>query len=197
MTLDGSKLRTDTHSLIVPTERIEHTILLIRGEKVILDRDLADLYGVETKRLNEQIRRNRDRFPADFLFCLTNKEVTILKSHFATSRLDWGGRRKLPYAFTEHGAIMAASVLNTPRAVEMSVFIVRAFVRLRAFLATHKELAEKLAELERKLESHDEQIVAIIDAIKRLMAPPGRPGAPAPPDKRRIGFRSKNGGPIK
>jgi hypothetical protein len=160
----------------------------MRGEKVILDRDLADLYGVETKRLNEQIRRNRNRFPADFLFRLTNKEVTILKSHFATSRLDWGGRRKLPYAFTEHGAIMAASVLNTPCAVEMSVFVVRAFVRLRAFLATHKEL-------ERKLASRDEQIVAIIDAIKRLMAPPARPDAPAPPDKRRIGFRSKNGGP--
>jgi len=194
VTLDGSKLRTDPHSLIVPTERIEHTILLIRGEKVILDRDLADLYGVETKRLNEQIRRNRNRFPADFLFCLTNKEVTILKSHFATSRLDWGGRRKLPYAFTEHGAIMAASVLNTPRAVEMSVFVVRAFVRLRNFLAAHKELAEKLAELERKLASHDEQIVAIIDAIKRLMAPPTRPDVPTPPDKRRIGFRAEDGG---
>jgi len=96
----------------------------------------------------------------------------------------------LPYAFTEHGAIMAASVLNTPRAVEMSVFVVRAFVRLRNFLAAHKELADKLAELERKLASHDEQIVAIIDAIKRLMAPSARPDAPAPPDKRRIGFQS-------
>ena len=113
-----------------------------------------------------------------------------MKLHFATSRLEWGGRRKLPYAFTEHGTIMAASVLNTPRAVEMSVFVVRAFVRLRAFLATHKELAEKLAELERKLESHDDQIVAIIDAIKRLMAPL------APADKRRIGFRAKDGGPV-
>lgn len=105
-------------------------------------------------------------------------------SHFATSNGGRGGRRKLPYAFTEHGAIMAASVLNTPRAVEMSVFVVRAFVRLRAFLATHQELADKLAELERKLASHDEQIVAIIDAIKQLMAPP------TPADKRRIGFQS-------
>ena len=169
---DKSSKRADPHSSIVPAERIQQIILLIRGEKVILDADLAALYSVTTKRLNEQVRRNRDRFPEDFSFRLTNKEVTILKSHFATSRLDWGGRRKLPYAFTEHGAIMAASVLNTPRAVEMSVFVVRAFVRLRAFLATHKELAEKLAELERKLESHDEQIVAIIDAIKRLMTPP-------------------------
>jgi hypothetical protein len=189
-----SSKRTDTHSPIVRTERIQQTILLIRGEKVILDTDLAALYGVTTKRLNEQVRRNRNRFPADFLFRLTNKEVTILKSHFATSRLDWGGRRKLPYAFTEHGAIMAASVLNTPRAVEMSVFVVRAFVRLRNFLAAHKELAEKLAELERKLAGHDEQIVAIIDAIKRLMAPPPRPDAPTPPDKRRIGFHAEDGG---
>ena len=187
----GSKSgkRTDPHSAIVPTDRIERRILLIRGEKVILDSDLADLYGVETKRLNQQVSRNRDRFPADFSFCLTNKEVTILKLHFATSRLEWGGRRKLPFAFTEHGAIMAASVLNTPRAVEMSVFVVRAFVRLRTFLATHKELAEKLAELERKLESHDEQIVAIIDAIKRLMAPPGKA------DKRRIGIHAEDGSP--
>ena len=118
-----------------------------------------------------------------------------MRSHFATSNGERGGLRYLPYAFTEHGAIMAASVLNTPRAVEMSVFVVRAFVRLRAFLATHKELAERLAELERKLAGHDEQIVAIIDAIRRLMAPPARPDAPAPPDKRRIGFHAEDGGP--
>lgn len=192
----GSKSsdREDHHSSVVPADRIEGKILLIRGEKVILDSDLADLYGVETKRLNEQIRRNRKRFPPDFVFHLTSKEVTILKSHFATSRLAWGGRRKLPYAFTEHGAIMAASVLNTPRAVEMSVFVVRAFVRLRAFLATHKELAEKLAELERKLASHGEQIVAIVEAIKHLMEPRKPPDLPAPPDKRRIGFHAENGG---
>jgi hypothetical protein len=115
-----------------------------------------------------------------------------LRLHFATSNGTRGGLRYLPYAFTEHGAIMAASVLNTPRAVEMSVFVVRAFVRLRNFLAAHKELAEKLAELERRLSSHDEQIVAIIDAIKRLMAPPPRPDAPAPPDKRRTGFQSED-----
>jgi hypothetical protein len=177
-----SSKRTDSQKTIIPADRIERTILLIRGEKVILDTDLAVLYGVTTTRLNQQVRRNIGRFPADFLFRLSWDEYSNLKSHFATSRLEWGGRRKLPYAFTEHGAIMAASVLNTPRAVEMSVFVVRAFVRLRNFLATHKDLAEKVAELERKLASHDEQIVAIIDAIKRLMAPTG------PADKRRIGF---------
>ena len=184
-----SSKRTGPHSSIVPTDRIERTILLIRGEKVILDADLAALYGVTTKRLNEQVRRNRDRFPEDFSFRLTRKEVTVLRSHFATSSGTHGGLRYLPLAFSEHGAIMAASILNTPRAVEMSLFVVRAFVRLRTFLATHKDLAEKLAELERKLESHDEQIVAIIDAIKRLMAPPG------PADKRRIGFHAEDGGP--
>ena len=158
----GSGKRTGSPSSIVPAERIQQIILLIRGEKVILDADLAALYGVETRRLNEQVIRNLHRFPDDFMFQLTRQELRALISQFAISNGGRGGRTKLPYAFTEHGAIMAASVLNTPRAVEMSVFVVRAFVRLRNFLATHKELAEKLAELERKLESHDEQIVAII-----------------------------------
>jgi len=184
-----SNERDDLHSSVVPADRIEGRILLIRGEKVILDADLAALYGTTTKKLNQQVKRNRHRFPADFLFRLTNKEVTNLRSHFVTSSSAHGGHRSLPYAFTEHGAIMAAAVLNTPRAVEMSVFVVRAFVRLRQLLTTHEELADKLAELERKLASHDEQIVAIIDAIKRLMAPP------APSNKRRIGFRDKDGGP--
>jgi hypothetical protein len=116
----------------VPPERIEEVILLTRGQKVILDFDLAEIYGVETRRLNEQVRRNIDRFPADFMFQLTPEESANLKSHFATSSSIWGGRRKLPQAFTEHGAIMAAAVLNSPRAVEMSVFVVRAFIRLRS-----------------------------------------------------------------
>ncbi len=190
----GNRIRksSDHQPSIVPAEIIERKILLIRGEKVIIDADLAALYGVETRRLNEQVVRNLDRFPGDFMFRLTRQELRALISQFAISNGGRGGRTKCPYAFTEHGAIMAASVLNTPRAVEMSVFVVRAFVRLRNFLAAHKELAEKLAELERKLESHDEQIVAIIDAIKRLMAPPARPDAPAPPDKRRIGFQSED-----
>jgi len=194
---DRSSKNSDPRTSFVPAESIEHKILLIRGEKVIIDADLAALYGVETRSLNQQVIRNLDRFPGDFMFRLTRQELRALISQFAISNGGRGGRTKCPYAFTEHGAIMAASVLNTPRAVEMSVFVVRAFVRLRAFLATHKELADKLAELERRLSSHDEQIVAIIDAIKRLMAPPARPEAPAPPDKRRIGFRSKNGGPMK
>jgi len=174
-------------ALLVPVERIERSILLIRGERVILDADLAELYGVETRRLNEQVRRNIERFPQDFMFQLSSEEFSNLKSHFATSRSGWGGRRKLPFAFTEHGAIMAASVLNTPRAVEMSVFVVRAFVWLRSMLATHKELAAKIAALERKLTTHDEQIIALIEAIKRLMAPP------EPPKRKRIGFHAKEG----
>jgi ORF6N domain len=189
-----SSEREDLHSSIVQADRIEQTILLIRGEKVILDVDLAALYGVTTKQLNQQVKRNQNRFPPDFMFKLLSeekKEVVTNCDHLSNMKYFKG----LPYAFTEHGAIMAASVLNTPRAVEMSVFVVRAFVRLRTFLAAHKELAEKLAELERRLASHDEQIVAIIDAIKRLMGPPARPDAPASDDKRRIGFHADGGGP--
>jgi hypothetical protein len=172
---------------IIPVEHIEHAIFLIRGERVIFDSDLAELYGVKTRRLNEQVRRNKGRFPKDFMFQLSPEEFEDLKSHFATSRSDWGGRRKLPFAFTEHGAIMAASVLNTPRAVDMSIFVVRAFVRLRSFLASHKELAIRLTELEKKLSTHDEQILSIIEAIKRLMS------SPPPTKKRPIGFRPGEG----
>ena len=168
---------------LIPAEAIEKVILVIRDQKVMLDSDLAEIYGVETKRLNEQVRRNIERFPSDFMFQLTAQEMKNLKSHFATSSSNWGGRRKLPFAFTEHGAIMAASVLSTPRAVEMSVFVVRAFVRLRTLLATHKELAAKFAELEKKLTVHDDQIRLIIEAIKQLMTPP------EPPTRRPIGFR--------
>ncbi len=130
---------------VIPVERIERSIFLIRGERVIIDADLAELYGIETRRLNEQVRRNIARFSQDFMFQLSSGEFSNLKSHFATSRSGWGGRRKFPFAFTEHGAIMAASVLNTARAVEMGVFVVRAFVRLRSMLATHKAVAAKVA----------------------------------------------------
>ena len=169
---------------LVPVERIERVILVLRGHKVLLDADLAALYGIKTRRLNEQVRRNIDRFPADFMFQLTPQEFVNLKSQFATSNSGWGGKRKLPFAFTEHGALMAASVLNSPRAVEMSIFVIRAFVKLRNMLATHRQLATKFGELERKLATHDQQIVVLFDAIRSLMAPPPKP-------KRRIGFSSE------
>ena len=160
---------------------VESRILFIRGEKVILDRDLAELYGIPVKRLNEQVKRNRERFPADFMFQLKASENEALRSQIATSNQGRGGRRYLPYAFTEHGAIMAATVLNSPKAVEMSVFVVRAFVRLRQMLATNHKLAAKIDELERKLESHDTAIQELIEAIKELMRPEESP-------RRKIGF---------
>ena len=145
-------------------------ILVIRGQRVILASELAALYEVETKRLNEQIKRNSGRFPADFMFQLTIEEFANLKSQFATS--SWGGRRTPPYAFTEHGAIMAASVLNSDRAVEMSVYVVRAFVQLRELMGNHKALAQKLAELERRVGNHDHSLAEVIDALRALMATP-------------------------
>ena len=176
---------------LFPIDAITSRILVVRGQKVMLDMDLAVLYGVTTKRLNEQIRRNVDRFPSDFVFQLTVQEVAFLRSQFATSspglrQRAWGGRRYSPYAFTEHGAIMAAMVLNSARAIEISVYVVRAFVQQRDVLLASKELAKRLAELEsrieRKLSSHDQAIAGILDAIRQLMAPP------EPPKKRRIGF---------
>lgn len=168
---------------LVPVEQITQSILVLRGQKVLLDAELAALYGVTTRRLNEQVRRNRRRFPEDFLFELTAAEFANLKSHFATS--SWGGRRKLPLAFTEHGAIQAATILNSPRAVEMSVYVVRAFVKLRDLLASNKVLARRLDELEarieKKLTTHDQAIAAILSAIRQLMHPPT-------PKRRPIGF---------
>lgn len=154
---------------IIPIEQIENKILLIRGQKVMLDSDLADLYGVKTGRLNEQVRRNRERFPEDFMFQLTKEETVALRSQFAISKGQRGGRRYAPFVFTEHGAIMAASVLNTRRAIEVSVFVVRAFIKLREVLATHKELARKLEEMEKK---YDAQFKVVFDAIRELMSPP-------------------------
>ncbi len=159
-------------------------ILEIRGQRVLLDSDLADLYEVDTKRLNEQVKRNADRFPTDFMFQLSPDEFSDLKSQFATS--SWGGNRKLPNAFTEHGAIMAASVLNSRRAVEMSVYVVRAFVQLRELLSSQKVLAEQLAKLERRISHHDNSLAEIIDALRSLMERPA-------PAKRGIGFTAKWG----
>jgi hypothetical protein len=169
-----------SESALVP--RIENRIFLVRGQKVLIDYDLAALYAVEVRALNQAVKRNKKRFPSDFIFQLTVKENEELKSQTVTSKSSRGGRRHLPYAFTEHGAIMAASVLNSPRAVEMSVFVVRAFVRLREALASHKALAAKFAELEQRLETHDKAIGEIIDAIRALMTPPEKP-------VRQIGFR--------
>jgi hypothetical protein len=156
---------------VVPIERIQNRILLIRRRKVILDHDLADLYGVSTGRLNEQVKRNIERFPSDFAFRLSEEEFKGLISQFAISNVGRGGRRKLPYAFTEHGAIMAASVLNSPQAVQVSVFVVRAFVQLRRMLAPYKELMARLDRLEQAVGTHDEQIIAIVEAIRLLMPP--------------------------
>ncbi|HED37638.1 MAG TPA: ORF6N domain-containing protein [Ignavibacteria bacterium] len=166
---------------VIPVEVVENKILMIRSQKVILDFHLAKLYNVETKILNKAVARNIDRFPVDFMFRLTQKEWNSLRFHFGTSNSGRGGRRYLPFAFTEHGALMVASVLSSPAAVKISILVVRAFVRLREILAANKELAQKLKELELKTESHDKQITAIFDAINQLLAPP-------PVTKKKMGF---------
>jgi hypothetical protein len=169
----------------VPIEGITRAILVLRGQRALLDAELASLYGVTTKRLNEQVRRNLDRFPADFMFQLTAAEDTALRSQIATSNTGRGGRRYLPYAFTEHGAIQAANVLNSPRAVEMGIYVVRAFVQLRELLSSNKDLARRLdqleARIEKKLATHDDAIAAMLSAIRQLMNPPA-------PKRRPIGF---------
>jgi hypothetical protein len=167
---------------LLPTEEITRAILVLRGHRVLLDSELATLYGATTKRFNEQVRRNRRRFPADFMFQLTAEESSSLRSQFATLKPGRGQHRKYrPYVFTEHGAIMAATILDSPHAVEMSVYIVRAFVQLREMLASKTALARKLNELDGKLKNHDEAITAILSAIRELMNPP-------PPKRRGIGF---------
>jgi len=168
---------------IVKVGNIQQRILLIRGEKVIIDADLAEAYGVPTRRLNEQVRRNQERFPDDFMFPLTAEEkAEVVANCDHLEKLKFS--KALPLAFTEHGAIMAASVLNSPKAIEVSVFVVRAFVQLREAIAGHKELARKMAQLEKKLGDHDEQIMVLVEAIKQLMDP--KP----PPKTRRIGFHA-------
>jgi hypothetical protein len=180
--MSEAKSDTSRGMALVPFDEVQRTILLIRGQKVILDADLARLYGVTTRRLNQQVRRNPNRFPEDFMFQLTEgekNEVVANCNHLSALRFS----PALPLAFTEHGAIMAASVLNTQRAVEASVFVVRAFVKLREILVAHKELALRLSELELRVRGHDEQIRAIVEAIRQLMTPPAR--------KETIGFRVK------
>ncbi|MDA8130147.1 MAG: ORF6N domain-containing protein [Elusimicrobia bacterium] len=173
---------------IVPRVDIESKILLIRGYRVMLDSALADIYGTSTKRLNEQVFRNRARFPGDFMFQLTRAEYDSLRSQFATSK-GRGGRRYLPYVFTEYGCIHAANVVNTEIAIQASIAVVRAFVRLRQLVFAHRELAEKLSELERKVAGQDAEIRSIVGMIRELMEgmSQDRPGKECGP-MRRIGF---------
>jgi len=167
-----------TAPAIVPAESVEDLIRTIRGQRIILDSDLAKVYGVSTKRLNEAVKRNLERFPSDFAFKLSDQEPANLRSQIATSSLH-GGRRYLPYAFTEHGAIMAATVLNSPQAVQMSVFVVRAFVKMREALASHRDLARQLDELETKLterlDVHEKAVTFILDELKKLREPEPEP----------------------
>ena len=150
------------NELVIPVKRIEKSILVIRGQRVLLDSDLADLYGVSTKALKQAVRRNIDRFPSDFMFELTHQEFSNLRSQFVTSSLpQWGGARYKPMAFTEQGIAMLSSVLRSRRAIQVNIAIMRVFVKLREMMAKHRELARKLTELERHLESHDQQIQAI------------------------------------
>ena len=159
---------------LLPIEAIEKRIFLIRNQKVMVDADLAELYGVTTKRLNEQVKRNKGRFPEDFMFKLTKKEKQELVANCDhLIRLKYSP--VMPNAFTEHGAIMLAAVLNSQKAIEMSLFVVRAFIRLREIISTHKELAQKLKELELKIDSHDQHIQAIFEVINQLITPPEKP----------------------
>ena len=168
---------------IIPIERIEKQIFLIRNQKVMLSIHLAELYDVEVRALIQAVKRNINRFPSDFMFQLNDKEFENLKSQIVIS--SWGGsRRANPYAFTEQGVAMLSSVLRSDRAVKVNIQIMRAFVKLREILSTHKDLAKKLKELELKIESHDEQIMAIFEAINQLLQPPEKP-------KRTIGFQVK------
>jgi len=181
------KISSPADRLPVPVETITRRIYLIRGQKVMLDSDLAELYQVLTKNLNLAVRRNPARFPEDFMFQLTEDEAESLRLQIATSNVGRGGRRYLPYAFTEHGVAMLSSVLSSKRAVQMNILIIRAFVQLRELLATHKDLAQKIEKLEAGQKQHASVLALILDEIKKLKQPPTTP-------KRRIGFydRSKD-----
>ena len=176
------------------TESVEPLIREIRGERVILDSDLARIYGVATKFLNRAVKRNSEKFPSDFMFRLTGEETESLRCQSGTSKSGRGGRRTLPYAFTEHGAIMAANILNSPQAVQMSVFVVRAFLKMRAALSDTRALAKKLADLETELKSRlDVHEVAIVEVLQRLMAILDPPPQQEPPRKE-MGFHVKETG---
>ncbi|MHB8173924.1 MAG: ORF6N domain-containing protein [Nitrospirota bacterium] len=170
---------------LVSLELIEGKIYLVRGLKVMLDSDLAELYAVETSNLNKAVKRNIDRFPQDFMFQLTKEEADSLRFQIGMSKAEGrGGRRYLPYAFTEQGVAMLSSVLKSDRAIHVNIAIMRAFVKLRQFLSAHKDLARKFAELERRIGKHDEEIKAVFNAIHQLMTP-------QEPKRRRIGFQNQ------
>ncbi|MBE7463831.1 MAG: ORF6N domain-containing protein [Planctomycetes bacterium] len=174
--------KTASSLALVPSERIERAILLIRGHKVLLDSDLAALYGVTTKRLNEQVKRNLRRFPEDFMFVLSAEEALVLRSQSATSKEGRGGRRYLPRVFTEQGVAMLSTVLNSERAIEVNIEVMRAFVRLRRLLAGHEDLRRKIEGLEAK---YDKQFAVVFDAIRQLMTPPDDP------PRERLGFKPR------
>lgn len=184
MRQESMKRQLKTASELIPVEVIERRIYLIRGQKVMVDADLAELYQVETFNLNKAVKRNPNRFPGDFMFQLTKEEAGSLRFQIGMSKPEGrGGRRYLPYAFTEQGIAMLSSVLNSERAVLVNIAIIRAFVKLREIMSTHKDLAHKIDALEGKYAKHDQQIQIVFDAIKKLLQPPVS-------QKRRIGFRS-------
>jgi len=173
--------------ILLPVEKsLTSRIHVVRGQKIMLDADLAELYGISTGALNQAVKRNLSRFPVDFMFQLTAEEHERLKSQIVISNVGRGGRRSIPLAFTEHGALMAATILNSQKATEMSVYIVRAFVQLREMVSTHKELIDKLQELETKVSGHDQAIADLFEAIRQLMAPPAQ-------KRRFVGFRTNLG----
>jgi len=172
-------------SITVPEERLLHHIYIIRGKKVMLDKDLAKLYGIETKRLKEQVRRNRSRFPADFMFELTQKEFENWRSQFATSNSEIMGMRYQPFAFTEHGILMLSSILNTERAIKVNIKIMRLFIKMREMLQTHKALLDKLEQLEKKVTGHDDSIKLIFKSLRNFLQYQS-------PPRTRIGFKKRN-----
>ena len=177
-------MRHKLASQLIPVERVRQLIFLVRGEKVMLDSHLAELYGVDTGALNRAVKRNTARFPHDFMFQLTPEEIGDLRCQIGISNVGRGGRRYQPYAFTEQGVAMLSSVLRSERAVQVNVAVMRAFVSLRRMLADNEVLARKLAALEQRLEGHDQAIKSLFDAIRELAAPPARP-------PREIGFHIK------
>lgn len=177
------KRNLTTSELAVSIQFVERRIYLIRGHKVMIDEDIAELYGVSTKRLNEQVRRNQKRFPDDFMFQLTREETEILRSQFAISRSTHGGRRSPPYAFTEHGVAMLSSVLNSERAIEVNITIIRAFIRLRQLLESNDELNRKFAAVIRQLSTHDKYFQVVFNELKKLTEQPVT-------SRKQIGFKS-------